>query len=228
MGDPGHGAFGAGVNAMITVNLKMKLDHSPLKRIPVALCLDATGDCTSTVITDRDGLARFDLASATGKVLVGGVERYNGRLADEVCIELWSITQAANDSAGAASDLTAGSNAYPGMQTRALDVDGRTVLTDAEGYLVDPADWSEGFARALAQVEGLILTDVHWELIRWLREHYARTGTQASVRDMVKHFRQAWGDAAGSSAALHRLFPSGGPQKQGNRLAGLLRTKGEH
>jgi tRNA 2-thiouridine synthesizing protein E len=32
----------------------------------------------------------------------------------------------------------------------------------------------------------------------------------------------------GSSAALHRLFPRGGPQKQGNRLAGLLRTKGEH
>ena len=24
------------------------------------------------------------------------------------------------------------------------------------------------------------------------------------------------------------LFPVGGPQKQGNRLAGLLKTKGEH
>ena len=40
--------------------------------------------------------------------------------------------------------------------------------------------------------------------------------------------RSEWGPEAGSSAALHRLFPQGGPQKQGNRLAGLLRTKGEH
>jgi tRNA 2-thiouridine synthesizing protein E len=45
---------------------------------------------------------------------------------------------------------------------------------------------------------------------------------------MVKHFRQVWGDELGSSPRLHRLFPRGGPQKQGNRLAGLLRTKGEH
>lgn len=43
-----------------------------------------------------------------------------------------------------------------------------------------------------------------------------------------KHFRSEWGPEAGSNAALHRLFPQGGPQKQGNRLTGLLRTKGEH
>ncbi len=31
-----------------------------------------------------------------------------------------------------------------------------------------------------------------------------------------------------SNRYLHQIFPNGGPQKQGNRLAGLLRTKGEH
>ena len=45
---------------------------------------------------------------------------------------------------------------------------------------------------------------------------------------MIRHFREVWGGAKGSSRYLHRLFPRGGPQKQGNRLAGLLRTKGEH
>lgn len=213
---------------MITVTLRMKLDQSPLKRVPVALCLDSDGRCTEPVLTDREGRARFDLPLASGKVLVDGVERYHGRLAEEIKVELWSITEAPDESEGAAGDLPAGSNAYPSMQTRTLEVDGRKVLTDGEGYLVNPADWSESFARTLADAEGLRLTDAHWDLIRWLREHFARTGTQASVRDMIRHFSRVWGMDQGSSASLHRLFPRGGPQKQGNRLAGLLRTKGEH
>ncbi len=213
---------------MITVSLRMKLDQAPLKRVPVALCLDTDGHCTPTVPTDREGRARFDLPDASGKVLVDGVERYHGRLAGEVQVELWSITEAPNDSQGLAGHLPLGSNAYPSMQTRTLEVDGRPVVTDGEGYLVNPADWSESFVRTLAAAEGLTLADAHWELIRYLREHFARAGTQATVRDMVRHFSQVWGREAGSSASLHRLFPRGGPQKQGNRLAGLLRTKGEH
>lgn len=51
---------------------------------------------------------------------------------------------------------------------------------------------------------------------------------QAQVRTMIKHFSQAWGAELGSNHHLHDMFPMGGPQKQGNRLAGLLRTKGEH
>ncbi|TVQ84505.1 MAG: hypothetical protein EA400_17325 [Chromatiaceae bacterium] len=53
-------------------------------------------------------------------------------------------------------------------------------------------------------------------------------GSQASARDMVRHFRAQWGAADGESGALHQRFPRDGPQKQGNRLAVLLSTKGEH
>ncbi len=213
---------------MITVEVVMKLDQSPLKRVRVELRLDAADNHPPSVLTDREGRARFDLPPASGMVLVEGVERWHGRLAGEIRIELWSITQAAEHAQGAAGSLPAGSNAYPGMQTRLLQVAERQVETDGEGYLVNPADWSDAFARAQAEAEGLTLTDAHWELIRWLREQFARNGTQATVRDMVKHFRAVWGKELGSSAHLHRLFPRGGPQKQGNRLAGLLRTKGEH
>ncbi len=114
------------------------------------------------------------------------------------------------------------------MSTRSVSVDGRVILTDSEGYLVDPADWSEGFVRAQAANEGLELGAEHWEIIRFLRERYAQRGCQASVRDMIRHFRRVWGETRGSNRYLHELFPRGGPQKQGNRLAGLLRTKGEH
>ena len=82
---------------------------------------------------------------------------------------------------------------------RTVRVGERDVPTDAEGYLLDLDDWSEDFARA-----------------------------QAQVRAMIWHFAKVWGPEYGNNHHLHTLFPVGGPQKQGNRLAGLLRTKGEH
>ncbi|HEX6137959.1 MAG TPA: TusE/DsrC/DsvC family sulfur relay protein [Casimicrobiaceae bacterium] len=111
---------------------------------------------------------------------------------------------------------------------RWLDVDGRKVETDSEGYLIDRDQWSEAFARALAGEEHLPLTPEHWEVIRFLRDHFHEHGVQAQVRTMIRHFTARWGAARGGNRSLHDLFPRGGPQKQGNRLAGLQRTKGEH
>ena len=111
---------------------------------------------------------------------------------------------------------------------RRLRVGARDIETDSEGYLRNLDDWSEDFVRAQAQVEGLELSDEHWQLIRFLREYYAVHGVQAQVLAMIRHFSQAWGPARGNNHVLHEIFPRGGPQKQGNRLAGLLRTKGEH
>ena len=117
---------------------------------------------------------------------------------------------------------------YPNMQTKALEVNGQIVLTDSEGYIVNLDQWSEEFVCAQAQAEGLELTDEHWQVVMFLRDYYQRHGVQSEVRKMVKHFKTVWGEERGSSTYLHRIFPRGGPQKQGNRLAGLLRTKGEH
>lgn len=213
---------------MIAVRVAMKFTNEPLKRTPVMLQMDADDHPVGPVLTDRSGVALFDVPPASGKVLVSGVERFHGRLDGEIWVDLWSITQSADDSSGAPGVFPAGSNAYPGMATQSVRVDGREILTDSEGYLVDPAEWSEAFAKALAAREGLVLNAAHWEVIRFLREYYANHGSQASVRDMIRHFRKIWGADRGSSGYLHRLFPRGGPQKQGNRLAGLLRTKGEH
>ena len=115
----------------------------------------------------------------------------------------------------------------PGLQ-RTVQVGSRWVATDSEGYLLNLDDWSEDFVRTLACEEGLVLTPAHWELIAFLRAHFHEHGVQAQVRVMVRHFTRAWGPERGSNHHLHDMFPVGGPQKQGNRLAGLLRTKGEH
>ena len=111
---------------------------------------------------------------------------------------------------------------------RFVRVGERDIATDSEGYLRHLGDWSEAFTRALAREENLVLTPEHWEVIRFLRDYYQEHGVQAQVRVMIRHFTERWGPERGSNHYLHELFPVGGPQKQGNRLAGLLRTKGEH
>ncbi|MGE5242589.1 MAG: TusE/DsrC/DsvC family sulfur relay protein [Bacteroidota bacterium] len=111
---------------------------------------------------------------------------------------------------------------------RKLLVNGGEIETDSEGYILHMDEWSEDYVRALAQQEGLALTDEHWEVVRFLRQFFQEHGVQANVREMIKHFRKVWGPERGNNLYLHRIFPRGGPQKQGNRLAGLLRTKGEH
>lgn len=114
------------------------------------------------------------------------------------------------------------------IYTCTLMVDGREVLTDPEGYLLNLDEWSEGFAQAQADKEGLRLTDAHWQVIAFIRMFYEEHNVQAQVRDMVKHFRTVWGPEQGNSRYLHDIFPMGGPQKQGNRIAGIRKTKGEH
>ena len=109
-----------------------------------------------------------------------------------------------------------------------VDIGDRQIATDQEGYIQDMDDWSEAFAVALAKKENLVLSEEHWEVIRFIRDYYQQHRVQAQVRDMIKHFRKTWGKERANTRYLHDIFPMGGPQKQGNRLAGIRKTKGEH
>ncbi len=115
-----------------------------------------------------------------------------------------------------------------GAAVRTVQVNGHPIATDVEGYLKNLDDWTEDFARAQAEAENLELTEAHWQVIAFLRAYFEEHRVQAQVRAMIWHFAKAWGPEHGNNHHLHTLFPIGGPQKQGNRLAGLLKTKGEH
>jgi tRNA 2-thiouridine synthesizing protein E len=193
---------------MITIRICMKVTNEPPKRTPIVAQIDTDGSETGPVFTDRTGTARFDLPAASGKVRASGVERYHGRLDGEILIDLWSITQSGVDSAGTPRDSPVGSNAYPGMTTRCIRVGEREILTDSEGYLVDPGDWSEAFAKAEAAREDLELSEEHWELIRFLRGHFATHGAQATVRDMIRHFRGVRGRRRAATATCSICFPA--------------------
>ena len=98
---------------------------------------------------------------------------------------------------------------------RTLDVEGRQVETDSEGYLVDRDDWSEAFARALAEREGIDLTAEHWEVIRFLREYFAVHGVQAQVRVMIRHFTKTLGCRARDEPSAARDVSAWRPAEAG-------------
>lgn len=110
---------------------------------------------------------------------------------------------------------------------RTVIVDGRSVATDAEGYLLDRDDWSEAFARALAREEGLTLTPAHWEVIRFLRDKYREDGQTPNFRNMLKEFAEEIRPGT-DSKYLYDLFPgAGGPAKQAAKVAGLPKPFGK-
>jgi len=49
---------------------------------------------------------------------------------------------------------------------------------DEDGFLLDPRVWSEALARRLAQTDGVgPLSETHWRVLHFLREHHLSHGT---------------------------------------------------
>jgi len=102
----------------------------------------------------------------------------------------------------------------------ALEVDGNTVETTDNGYLVEIADWSEAVAEAMAKEDGVELTEKHWDVIKYLRdEHVNNNGNEPMERVLMKDMGKIWGKKP-TSKELFVMFP-GAPTKQGRKFAGL-------
>lgn len=107
----------------------------------------------------------------------------------------------------------------------APEMNDTALQTDAEGYLLNLADWSPEVATRLAHAEGITLTESHWEVIHFLRGYYAEYQIAPAVRVMTKAIAKQLGEEKGNSQYLHELFPYG-PAKQGCKLAGLPKPTG--
>jgi tRNA 2-thiouridine synthesizing protein E len=102
----------------------------------------------------------------------------------------------------------------------ALEVNGKSIELDENGNLVDPNDWDEDVARALAEKEGIELGQEHWDVINYLRsEYFDNNGEQPMERVINKGMSKIWGKKI-TSKDLYALFPLA-PSKQGNKIAGL-------
>ena len=107
----------------------------------------------------------------------------------------------------------------------ALEVNGVSIETDEEGFLVNLSDWNPDVALELAKGESIEMTDQHWEVINFLREYYDEYQIAPAVRVLTKAIGKKLGPDKGNSKYLYDLFPYG-PGKQACKIAGLPKPTG--
>ncbi|MHB1084021.1 MAG: TusE/DsrC/DsvC family sulfur relay protein [Thiobacillus sp.] len=93
---------------------------------------------------------------------------------------------------------------------------------DAEGYLIDPSDWNEEVAQALAKEENIQLSEDHWDAIRFMRDFHEENQVAADARFVIKHLGKRMGKDAHKK--LFELFPYG-YVKQACKIAGMRRPR---
>ncbi|MCX7156494.1 MAG: TusE/DsrC/DsvC family sulfur relay protein [Rhodocyclales bacterium] len=104
-----------------------------------------------------------------------------------------------------------------------MEVTTRMPKTDDEGYLIDPAEWSEDLAQVLASKENIELTDAHWDALRFMRDFYQEHQVIPDVRFVARHLAARFG--AASRNMIFELFPYG-YVKQACKIAGMRRPRG--
>lgn len=99
-------------------------------------------------------------------------------------------------------------------------VQGKKLITDYYGNLVEIDEWSRHIARELARSEGIELTEAHFMVLDFLRDYVIEQGGNREnahkiLRTLEDHFV-----TEGGGRWLYSLFP-GGPVRQGTKIAGL-------
>jgi dissimilatory sulfite reductase related protein len=90
---------------------------------------------------------------------------------------------------------------------------------DPEGFLADPAQWSEGLAEAIAADLGVgPLGERHWEAVNAARRLHAESGKSPNIRKLTS-------SSDVDTKELYRLFPRA-PGKTVARIAGIPKPVG--
>jgi len=80
-------------------------------------------------------------------------------------------------------------------------------------------EWNKDVALALAAEEGIEMTDAHWEIIHFLRNHCREHGSSCTARKVLKAMTEHTRERGGKKY-LYSLFPHG-PVVQACKIAGL-------
>lgn len=101
-----------------------------------------------------------------------------------------------------------------------LDVNGKQLELNEEGFLTDPQQWDRQVAEALARDQECIenLTPEHWAIIEFIRNHFLQTSLAPMVRSICK-------TTGLPLRRIYELFPSG-PAKGACKIAGLPKPDG--
>lgn len=99
-----------------------------------------------------------------------------------------------------------------------IEITGKQVHVNEEGFLTEYDEWDEGIAKVLAAEIGVEMTDAHWNVIKFLRADFKTEGETATSRRV-----QTVGGVPVKEQFV--LFPKK-PAKKMAYIAGLPKPKG--
>jgi tRNA 2-thiouridine synthesizing protein E len=99
-------------------------------------------------------------------------------------------------------------------------INGKQLIEDHYGNLVEIDEWSHDIAREMARAEGVVLTEDHLRVLDYLREYVIQHGGSREDAHQILRTLEGRFAAEGGGRWLFTLFP-GGPVRQGMRFAGL-------
>ena len=106
----------------------------------------------------------------------------------------------------------------------AYEFEGKSIETTATGYLVNAEEWSKALAEHIAGLDGVTLTERHWDVIDYLRDEYFNNNQNTpNTRAILKAMAERW-NAKVDQKMLYDLFPLD-PSKQAGRIAGLPESR---
>ncbi len=105
-----------------------------------------------------------------------------------------------------------------------IEVDGKTLETDEEGFLLDPGEWNETVAQHIAESERLELNTSRWEIVRFVGDHFESRGTVPETRVVLKTLGECHGKDKDTRKYLYELFPYGYGQ-QACKIAGMRKPR---
>lgn len=110
------------------------------------------------------------------------------------------------------------------MSGHYIEFESQRYETDSQGFLKKRLTWSEPLGRYMASLDGVMLTDEHWEVIHYFREYYEDYNIPPPMRMVIRVFKKAFGEENANSRYLLALFPEG-PTKAASKFAGLPKPK---
>lgn len=100
-----------------------------------------------------------------------------------------------------------------------------TVTVDEHGYITDPGQWTEEFARCAAESEGVTLTPAHWPIFAFMRAFHDEHSVTPDQRFVLKLIADGEGlDKAQARRRMYELFPYG-YVRQACKIAGMRQPR---
>ncbi len=98
-------------------------------------------------------------------------------------------------------------------------VKGKTVGLDGNGWLANPEQWDPEVAAYIAAIEGIELTEQHWQIVNFLRDYYRQYHKAPLIRTLLDEMGKKIGSRV-NTKYLYKLYPCG-PAHQACKIAGL-------